>query len=54
MDAKARRKPQRIWARRDLRERLRFFNGNQLQPERGVWGATTLMPSITKETKLEG
>jgi hypothetical protein len=32
--AKAIMRPQRIWARRDWVKKLRFVNGNKLQPER--------------------
>src|SRR5258708_40153771 len=32
--ANAIRRPQRIWGRRDWAKRLRFVNGNKLQPER--------------------
>src|SRR6266550_3786697 len=33
------RRPQSIWARRDWAKKLRFVNGNKLQPERcgGFW-----------------
>src|SRR3981189_2098409 len=47
--ARAIRMPQRIWARRDWVKRLRFVNGNKLQPERcGVFWRPLLNAEYNK------
>jgi hypothetical protein len=49
MVAHAIRRPQRIWARRDWAKKLRFVNGNKLQPERcGVFGRPLLYAEYNK------
>lgn len=54
--ATAIRTPQKIRARSDWEKRLRFFNGNELQPERSglVFAGHGYLVSITKDEAMTG